>query len=277
MLKSILVGVNGTGSSNAAAQLAMTMARASGAELVCIGVADIDALEAGTPVPLGGSTAKAERDAVLGARERARIGVVLEETAAQAVDAGVPCRAILAEGSPADELCLEAQSHDLLLMGRRALPRTDRDPAPSDVVSDVIQKSPRPVIIAAGADEREPSVLIAWDGSRGSARALASFVASGLYAGSRIHVASVGDDEDVAMTQLRRATDYLVARGRTATGKVLPVGEGVVDTLERYARELAATMIVMGASGQSRLKEALFGSVTRSMAARSQVTLFVDH
>jgi len=59
---------------------------------------------------------------------------------------------------------------------------------------------------------------------------------------------------------------YLARHGVTVTVDRLPSqGRGVVATLRQHAIDNAAELLVMGAYGHSRIRERIFGGVTRSM------------
>jgi len=51
----------------------------------------------------------------------------------------------------------------------------------------------------------------------------------------------------------------------------------VSDVLQRHVSDIEADMIVMGAYGHSRLREAIFGGATRDMMAEAKVPLFLAH
>lgn len=52
---------------------------------------------------------------------------------------------------------------------------------------------------------------------------------------------------------------------------------GAADVLARHARDLDADMIVMGAYGHSRFREAVLGGATRRMLETAEVPLFLAH
>ena len=51
----------------------------------------------------------------------------------------------------------------------------------------------------------------------------------------------------------------------------------VSDVLARQARDVDADMIVMGAYGHSRFREAILGGATRDMLEKSEVPVFLAH
>jgi nucleotide-binding universal stress UspA family protein len=53
------------------------------------------------------------------------------------------------------------------------------------------------------------------------------------------------------------------------------IGQSIADTLRTHAVDIAADMIVMGAYGHSRLRERIFGGVTRSMIDEPTLPVFL--
>lgn len=51
----------------------------------------------------------------------------------------------------------------------------------------------------------------------------------------------------------------------------------VADVLQRHISDIEADMVVMGAYGHSRLREAIFGGATRDMMEEAKVPLFLAH
>lgn len=117
-------------------------------------------------------------------------------------------------------------------------------------------------------------VLVAWNGSAEAAAALRA--ALPLLPGRAVTVLRVGEDEGRIADQA--AIDYLARHGVAATLRVEPVGaEGVEETIRARAQAAGATLLVMGAYGHSRLRETLFGGVTRQMLAGAGVPLLLAH
>src|SRR5690606_11027872 len=210
---------------------------------------------------------KLERDAQRLADARTRMQEALDSAAERARSLGIEPGLRLAEGNPEEELGKEAQRHDLVIVGKREVPETNRDPAPSRTLTGILRHAPRSVVVAGGNLAGEGPILVAYDGSLQAAHALVSFVASCVHAGDPIHVLGVGDDTAEMEETLQRAMDYLALHGREAQAHVLPVGSGVADTLAEAVNRFSASLLVMGVYGEPRVKELLFGSVTRSILA----------
>lgn len=277
MLRSLLIGVNGSEWSQQAVRQGLEWARQMQVPVTCLGVVDVESLTAVEPVPMGGVAYKMERDAQMVAATHKKLEAALQQAQAEAGRLGVECRTRMVEGDAATELGNELQRHDLLIIGRRHVPTTDRDPPASATMADILRQAARPVVVAAGATTPASAVVIAYDGSQQAARTLKSFVASGLYYGHPLHLVGVSDHPAEMQTTLTRAVDYLAAHGQQAQVHLLPVGDSVGRTLCDFARHLPAGLLVAGVYGQSRLKELFFGSVTRSLISAAPVPMFLDH
>jgi nucleotide-binding universal stress UspA family protein len=69
---------------------------------------------------------------------------------------------------------------------------------------------------------------------------------------------------------------YLARRGLKVTVDRLPsAGHLISDVLTRHAADMQADLIVMGAYGHSRLRERIFGGVTKSMLDKPPLPLFL--
>lgn len=276
MLKSLLIGVNGSQWSRAAAELGVGWARESGLKVTFLGVVDVKGLTRGEPVPIGGGGIKAERDAKLIQAARQRVEDALRDAADLAGKAGVEHATRMVEGAPAEELGLEVQRHDLMIIGRRAIPETDHDPEASETMTEILRHTARPVVVAGGRVPTTEAVVVAYDGSIQAARALGSFVASGLHSDLPVKLVGVDRDVDAMQEKLARAVDFLVTHGRTAEVHVLPPADTIPEALHDFLNRTSPRMLVMGVFGESPIRERLFGSVSRSMVGSVSLPTFFD-
>jgi nucleotide-binding universal stress UspA family protein len=136
------------------------------------------------------------------------------------------------------------------------------------IVEAALFHSGRPVILVPRRAEPVAfqRVLIAWDASRASVRALND--AMPILARARsVTIASVNDDKLFRPGQSAlELTRHLAHAGVTATFKDVKrrrrnVAAALVDT----AHDEGASLIVMGAYAHSRLRDLVFGSATREM------------
>jgi nucleotide-binding universal stress UspA family protein len=277
MLKSILIGLDGSEYSSPAVELGIRWAKRFDALLVGLGIIDEPTIRKPEPVPLGASYFKEQRDDALVARARRQIEQFLEEFALRCAEMGVPARVLEDVGLPSEQILLEAQRYDLIVLGQQTFFHFQTQGEPCETLHKVLKNSPRPVVTVPQKLAEGKSVLIAYDGSLQAAHALYALYASGLAEGRPVHVVSVNPDGKQAARLTDRAVEFLrfhdiqaVAHGLASTAKP---GEVILE----QARHLQADLLVMGAYGQSVLREFFLGSVTRSVLQESTVPLFLYH
>jgi nucleotide-binding universal stress UspA family protein len=122
-------------------------------------------------------------------------------------------------------------------------------------------------------------ILVAWNGTRESARALAEAMPY-LHKAQEATVVVV-DDEPPAEGRAalgKDAVDHLKRHGINATLHRARLRDGDVGaTLIAETRRLKADLIVMGGYGHSRLREWLLGGVTYTLLHKAPVPLLLAH
>jgi len=145
------------------------------------------------------------------------------------------------------------------------------------VVSDVVLKAGKPILAVPqarrGIDFRG-HVLIAWDGSLPAAEALRAATPL-LEQAASVTIAEIGA---VTGDPADEAASYLSRHGIHARVERLDELEGgVAATLLMTLEQRQPAYCVMGAYGHSRLRESLFGGITRNMLTEAPVSLFLGH
>jgi nucleotide-binding universal stress UspA family protein len=122
-------------------------------------------------------------------------------------------------------------------------------------------------------------ILVAWNGGRESARALAVALPY-LHKANEVTVLVV-DDEPSTELQTALGTDavnHLKHHGiNVALHRARIRDGGVGATLIAEARRLNADLIVMGGYGHSRLREWLLGGTTDELLHKAPVPLLIAH
>lgn len=170
-----------------------------------------------------------------------------------------------------------ARLHDAVIMGC--------DPtgmlSEQGIAEHVMFEAGRPLFLIP-ADHREPfaakKVLLAWDNSPSSARALGVAMPMLLKA-ETVTLVQIGGEKDIASTLSDPdIAEYLQRRGlnveiiHRVRGK-----SGVGDALLAAAQEHSADLLVMGGYGHSRLRQFLLGGVTRRMFDGAPMPLMLVH
>lgn len=115
---------------------------------------------------------------------------------------------------------------------------------------------------------RPRNVMVAWDSRIEASRAVREAIDI-LTAADDVHLVLVDPLEGEGRQGEEPGADiatYLARHGAKVTVDRLPSsGQKVADVLKRHASDMSAELIVMGAYGHSRLRERIFGGVTKSI------------
>jgi nucleotide-binding universal stress UspA family protein len=276
MLRTILVGLDGSEHSAGALKLAMEWAKRLDALLVGMGCVDEPGIH-GPGEHLMGEVYFDRLNMALLAETRTRIEATLSQAALRCAEAGVAFKPLEDTGTPYVQILQEAQRYDLIVLGRQTHFRFGWDEEPDVTLSKVLADSPRPVVAVPDDPGDGKSVVVAYDGSLQAARALSSFETSGLGQGRKIHVASIAESTKDAARRADRAVDFLKSHGLDAVPYPIESGHPPAEVLLETIRRCDPGLLVMGAYGQPVLREFFLGSTTRTMLERCPVPMFLDH
>jgi nucleotide-binding universal stress UspA family protein len=272
MLSTLIVGVSDTSFSKAAVEYALRLARQHRASLVGLGVVDLPNLCPPQPVPLGGGAFKQERDEVVLKSAHDKTDQLLAEMGRRCASDGIECRTMNLEGDPAELLVRESQRGDLLVVGKKHLPQEEWESS-SHTLRSILHHTARPVLCVPENPANNPTALVAFDGSLQSAKTLQLFVLSGLAQDREIHLVTVADGGQAIAD---RGLEFLRAHKLDVQAH-LQEGDHAADRILDAADTLQAGLIVMGAYGQPRVREFIFGSVTKTILRKTKVPLFLYH
>ncbi len=184
------------------------------------------------------------------------------------------------EGHPNDLLARCARYFDLLLMGQFS----DADNAKRQVrAEDIVLRSGKPLIVVPNGYQVHPFreyAVVAWDGSRPAARALTDAMQI-LETKKRLDVVTVGEKGERGEHSLPSDPGiirHLERHGIDARQISLTASrEGAGSTIIGYCEENSPDVLVMGALGRTRLRENLFGSLTRHILLHMNVPVMMAH
>jgi nucleotide-binding universal stress UspA family protein len=296
LIQEVLVCLEGSPSSDAATRVALGIARALRAKLVGLAIVAEPDIRAGTATGIGGSSFKHERDEALVADAHKHAADWLALFDRRCREAGVEARALEIVGRPAQSILAEMESRDLTIMGRDANFRFETESDDQKTREAILHGATRPVLLVPepAPDPSEPVddltgaslvdrgglgkvVVIAYDGSRAAKRALESFAGSGLARGREVHVATVDDDGATAWEMAAKAVETLDTLGVAAKPHNIVSVLSNTDALFKFAAEMGAGFMVMGAFAHSRLKAIFSGSVTRGLVETTTIPLYLQH
>ncbi len=125
-------------------------------------------------------------------------------------------------------------------------------------------------------------ILLTWNASRESARALREAMSLMKSAETVVVLSSEPDDSDVDIARGHPHADelarFLESHGiESVSSGINDMDISASDAILGQAAEMNADLIVMGAYGHARLREIILGGVTRDLLKQSPVPLFLAH
>ena len=269
-MRSILVGLDDSEYSAAAVRLGIDWARKYDMLLVGLGIVDSSSLSEPEAVPLGATAFKVERDIQALETARRTVEQILERFSLQCTCERIASKQLENEGDPVDQIVQEAQRVDLVLLGQRTNFDLEGAALANEALPAVLKRCPRPIVAVPNSPVTGHSILVAYDGSVQSARALQIFQSLGLAKDKTVHVLTVAADKVQAAKIADRAAEYL--RSHEIHAVVHAVADRQPATvILNHIKSLDAGLLVLGAYGQPTLKEFFFGSVTRTLLSQSPV------
>ena len=171
------------------------------------------------------------------------------------------------------------QSHaaDLIIVGSQQ----DGDESWSKLdCAQLLMGAGRPILMTPPERRwlRLQSVLIAWKDTREARRAIVDAIPM-LQRAKNVTVLAVLEEDN--KSHVRGNVDdviaWLASHNVLASTMVSDVGGTTDERIDQVASDLGADLIVAGAYGRGRLKEWIFGGVTKTLISQSRYTTLMSH
>lgn len=276
MLRSILVGLDGSTYGPAATELAIRWSKVTGCEVVGLSIIDEPGITSPVASPMASGNLKEERDHALLQDAERQTSQFLEEFSLTCTKSSVPSKVLQESGSPDQEILEEAQRFDLILLGRETFFKFETQNTADTTLQTVVKISPRPVVVVPDKLPTGKNIIVAYDGSAQAARALQLFALSGIPCDGEVHIVSIHENKLIAAKTADRAVEYLQSHGIKALPHRPDVGSSHASVLIEHVRKLDGGLMVMGAFGESAWKSLFFGSTTRRLIQDAGVPLFMS-
>lgn len=265
-MKNVLVLVHDDKGQEARLQAALDVVRAVEGHLICLDVALIPDL-IGDPYGVGG---------LLLDEERAREGDNRQRLEQRLAVEGLPWTWMDVSGTIASCIAKAAGLADLIVVNRKL----DSPSAPDmrSAASETLLSARKP-LLAVPENTRGLNLgghaMIAWDGSDEATAALRASLPL-LKLATRITILEI-DDGSIA-TSGEEAARYLSRHDIHATLMTLQAQYPDVGyDIQRQIDAIRPDYVVMGGFGHGRMREAVFGGVSRRMLTESSVPLLMAH
>ena len=178
---------------------------------------------------------------------------------------------------PHTALCDAANAADLIVLGPLE-PYTVGAEYRSANLGDVLIGAGRPLLVVPeGVSQlKAQNIVVAWKNTREARRAIADALPFMVQASSvvLVQVRERGEESET----ISDAKAFLARHGVNVRSEIRDLKASTVeDELVQYARGIDADLIVAGAYGRSRLREWVFGGVTRGLAAQRSIVCLLSH
>lgn len=271
-MKTIILHVHPDAGQESRLQTALALARATGGHVVCLQNMPIRQF---VSVDLAGGAYVMPEVLEAVREEEAAVRAAMESRLAQE-NISWDWRTV--DGEAVDALEQAARLADIIVvsLASTTLPAEQK---PADIAGPLAMHAACAVLgVPVGVPLLSPAstAMVAWDGSAQAARAVRLALPL-LRLASNVHVVTVAQEEEDDIPDLEIVT-YLsrhavAAELRSWSAK----GRSVEETLCDAASELGANCLVMGAYGHSRLRELVFGGVTKFILKQAPLPIMLAH
>ncbi len=277
MYHSALVALNARGGNEVVSQTAIDLAVRQNLQLSAIAVIDPSAVAPAEAVPLGATAYKKRLDDTLKTQAHEEAQQELDEFAQRCAASGITCALALQEGPIEDEIARAVQGADLLVIGHGDGTENEGGRADVQRLDQLLRASARPCLVVPGPADEVRRVVVAYDGSLQSGRALYDFALSGLWQDCPVDVLTLAADSSLAAQTAERGAAYLRTHGYAAEARPMIARYQEAKHILEFVQESGAGVLVMGAHGTPHWRSFVVGTVTRSLLQETAVPVLVSH
>ncbi|MBR9974524.1 MAG: universal stress protein [Bacteroidetes bacterium] len=184
---------------------------------------------------------------------------------------------IIYTGTPFEGLSQEGQTADMIITGVRTFFHYPTREGPGDTLERLLKDPVCPVLAVPKDGDLPRNVVIAYDGSRGAARALQAYahVTPDIPDIYPVTLLCIAADYDKNKFHLEKAAQFLEAHGIEAR-IMLRTGKPI-DAIMQVMKELHPALIILGSPMHHGITERIFGSTVASIIKDGSIPMFVFH
>jgi len=261
MIKRILVAIDGSDSANAALSIAGSIAGIIGAQLVGLFVEDSRRFA-------GSNDSEVEKTIEA---ESVRLYQAFNDRCA---NAKVDGRFLSLRGTPHEVIAERAKTVDFVVMGSQGEHKDVQGKYPGQTFEALIAALSRPALIVPADVAGEPKIVVGYDGTLPSDRALrAAAEFAEISEMNELHLLTATATPDKCRTIQAPALEYLSAYDLQVT-PVCVTGEPEAAILS-YVDQIDASVVVLAAFGPNRVKQSVFGTTTQAVIKSAQAAVLL--
>jgi nucleotide-binding universal stress UspA family protein len=277
MIKTILVGLDGSEHARTAIRYALWLGERFGATVVGLHVVDIVSIEGSFFHDISGSLGfepyldfSSKMREVLHERGKA----LLQQFAAEAAKSGVRSDTVLAMGVVANEIADQARTADLVVIGHRGVNEKFSTGLLGGTAESVTRKCPKPVFVSTAELAPVTRPLLAYDGSQRAAAAMHAAAEFCVALSLPLTVITVAKEPDAGERIVSDARKYLASYNLTSSCEVHSgnAPEQILAAIKQQGFDL----LFIGAYGHSRILEMVLGSTTEYVLRNAPCPVFLN-
>jgi nucleotide-binding universal stress UspA family protein len=278
MYKDILLCTDGSPDADVAAEYAIWLARKLRALVHALYVTDIRILEGPWLADLSGALGAQPYPGLLPklqAIQREKADAILSAVAQRCAKQGVKAEPAHKTGSLVHTMLQSEQQADLVTLGQHGEHARWAGDMLGSSVERMVRASVKPCLVTPGKFHEIRHLLIAYDGSTESDKALRAGLQLARDLDAEVTLVTVCQrgHEEAASALLQRAQQEAVDRQLVAHAQLLH-GNPETEILNEQLK-IGADLIVMGAYGHTRIRELVLGSTTSHVIRKATVPVLL--
>ena len=277
MIKTILVGIDGSEHARTATLYAMWLAQRLDGRAIGLHVVDIVSIEGSFFHDISGSLGfepyldfSSKMRGVL--QERGK--TLLEAFAEVATQHHVRADTVLGMGIVANEIVERARTADLVVIGRRGLNERFSTGLLGGTAESATRRCPKPVLVTPLQFAEVKHPVLAYDGSARAATAMQYAAELCAVLKLPLTVLTVNRDEEQGRRILSEAASYLQPYNIETKLELQETGNAP-ERISNFIRERDHDLLFIGAYGHSRIIEMVLGSTTEYVLRNADCPVFL--
>ena len=278
MFKTILLCTDGSPTAGVAGDYAIWFAKKLNARLRALYVTDVRLLEGPWIADFSGAVGAQPYSALLPQLrqiQQEKATMILAAIVERCQESGVACETVYETGTLVHVILDQERQADLVVLGQQGEHAQWSGGMLGSSVERTVRASVKPCLVTSEKFHDIGHMLIAYDGSNESDKALRAGIQLAPVLEAEVTIATVATlgHEDVATAVLHKAKQLALDDGVKARLELLH-GNPEEEIIE-LRETVGADLVVMGAYGQTRIRELILGSTTSHVIHKANVPVLL--
>jgi nucleotide-binding universal stress UspA family protein len=279
MLKNILLCTDGSPAADVASDYAIWIAKKLHARIQALYITDIRLLEGPMIADLSGALGAQPFPGLysqLQTIQREKADTLLAAVRQRCEQQHVPCEVAHETGPLIATMLDHERSADIVVLGQHGEHAEWSQGMLGSSVERMVRASIKPCLVTPNEFRPIKHILLAYDGSPESSKALHTGIDLALALGATATIITVcqRDHEDTASKFLQEA--HQLARDHKLESRAELIFGDAENEILRLTDSVNADLIVMGAYGHTRIREMIVGSTTSHVIRKATVPVFLS-